>query len=295
MNKLFSGVGVAIVTPFTESGAVDVDSLKRVVEHIIVSNADFITVLGTTGESVTMSLQERDLVVRTVAEQNRGRLPLLLGVGGNSTASVVNDVKTLPYISLCQGVLSVVPYYNKPSQQGIYAHYAAIAEASPLPIVLYNVPGRTGVNMCAETVARLAADFPNIVGVKEASGLMNQATSLLKIKRDDFAILSGEDGLVMPLVAMGFDGVISVAGNLCADRYVNIIRLLNEGKVSEAARIHLALHDFCIALFAEGNPAGIKAALKIAGIIDSQTLRLPLVPVSDVLYAKMEQILSELS
>ena len=188
-NKLFTGVGVAIVTPFDEQGNIDIDSLKNLVSHIIDKGADFITVLGTTAETPTLSREERELVVKTVAEHNAGRLPLLVGVGGNCTANVINDLKNLSYFKYCQGVLSVVPYYNKPSQQGMYEHFKAVAEASPLPVVLYNVPGRTGANMCASTVMKLANDCPNIVGIKEASGLMQQATELLKITRPDFSIL----------------------------------------------------------------------------------------------------------
>lgn len=293
-KKLFKGVGVAIVTPFNHDGDVDIASLKNLVQHITDKGADFITVLGTTAESVTLTPEERELVVMSVAEQNNGRLPLLLGVGGNSTAAVVKELQSLPYLKYCQGVLSVVPYYNKPSQQGIYEHYRALAEASPLPIVLYNVPGRTGVNMCASTVARLADECPNIVGVKEASGIMRQATELLKIKREDFSILSGEDGLVMPLVAMGFDGVISVAGNLYPDYYAKMICSITQGNIAAAAELHIKLADYCDTLFAEGNPAGIKAALKISNVIATDTLRLPLVNITEGLNSRLVKIVSDL-
>ncbi|MBE6334613.1 MAG: 4-hydroxy-tetrahydrodipicolinate synthase [Bacteroidales bacterium] len=294
-KKLFNGVGVAIVTPFDSEGNVDIKSLKNLVQHIIDNRADFITVLGTTAESVTLTLEERELVVKVVAEQNDGRLPLLLGVGGNCTAAVINDLQTLPYIKYCQGILSVVPYYNKPSQQGIYEHFKAIAQVSPLPIVLYNVPGRTGVNMSAAVTSKLAEECPNIIGIKEASGNMRQATELLKIKRSDFSILSGEDGLVMPLVAMGFDGVISVAGNLFPNYYADMISYLKQNRVAEAAELHIKLADYCDALFAEGNPAGIKSALKSANVINTDTLRLPLVNVSDGLNTSIKRIVSELS
>lgn len=294
-NKLFKGVGVAIVTPFDEQGNIDIAGLKNVVSHIIDNGADFITVLGTTAETPTLSLDEREVVVKTVYEQNGGRLPLLLGVGGNCTADVVSDLKNLPYIHYCQGILSVVPYYNKPSQQGIYEHFKAVAEASPLPVVLYNVPGRTGVNMCACTVIKLANDCPNIVGIKEASGLMQQATELLKIKREDFSILSGEDGLVMPLTAMGFDGVISVAANLYPNYYAEMIQAIESGDLKRSAELHVKLSDCCVALFAEGNPAGIKSALSIAGVIKSSKLRLPLMQISDTLYEKLKRIVEELS
>ncbi len=294
-KKLFQGVGVAIVTPFDTDGNVDVNSLKNLVRHITEKGADFITVLGTTAEAVTLTANERELVVMSVVEQNAGKLPLLLGVGGNCTATVVNELKTLPYIKYCQGILSVVPYYNKPSQQGIYEHYKAISQASPLPVVLYNVPGRTSVNMAATTVIKLANECPNIVAVKEASGLMRQATELLKIERKDFSILSGEDGLVMPLVAMGFDGVISVASNLYPNYYAKMLTLIKENNVVQAAKLHVALADYCDALFAEGNPAGIKSALKAAGVIATDTLRLPLVNVSEILNDKICKIVQELA
>lgn len=294
-NKLFTGVGVAIVTPFNKDCSVDYDSLKRLVNHIIANGTDFITVLGTTAESVTLSQDEREMVVKCVAEENGGRLPILLGVGGNCTETVVRDLKSLPYIKYAQGILSVVPYYNKPSQQGMYEHFKAISEASPLPIILYNVPGRTGVNMCACTTQRLAKDFSNIVGIKEASGLMQQATELLKIDREDFSILSGEDGLVMPLTAMGFDGVISVAANLYPNYYASMIQAVREGRVADAAKLHVKLSDYCVALFAEGNPGGIKAALHSAGVIANQTLRLPLVPVSEELNKKITKIVADLA
>lgn len=294
-NKLFTGVGVAIVTPFDEQGNIDIDSLKNLVSHIIDKGADFITVLGTTAETPTLSREERELVVKTVAEHNAGRLPLLVGVGGNCTANVINDLKNLSYFKYCQGVLSVVPYYNKPSQQGMYEHFKAVAEASPLPVVLYNVPGRTGANMCASTVMKLANDCPNIVGIKEASGLMQQATELLKITRPDFSILSGEDGLVMPLTAMGFDGVISVAANLYPEYYVDMINAVREGDVKKAAELHVKLSDYCVALFAEGNPGGIKSALYHAGVIKTVIPRLPLVPISDSLSEKIKGIVNSLS
>ncbi len=294
-KKLFKGVGVAIVTPFDNNGNVDIKSLKNLVQHIIDNRADFITVLGTTAENVTLTIEERELVVKSVAEQNSGKLPLLLGVGGNCTAAVVSDLQSLPYIQYCQGILSVVPYYNKPSQQGIYEHYKVIAEASPLPVILYNVPGRTGVNMSANVTLKLAEECPNIIGIKEASGNMRQATELMKIKRNDFSILSGEDGLVMPLVAMGFDGVISVAGNLFPNYYAEMISCIKNNKINEAAELHVKLANYCDALFAEGNPAGIKSALKVANVIDSDTLRLPLVNVSDELNSSIKRIVSELS
>lgn len=293
-NKLFTGVGVAIVTPFDEQGNIDIDSLKCLVSHIIDKGADFITVLGTTAETPTLSREERELVVKTVAEQNAGRLPLLVGVGGNCTANVINDLKSLSYFQYCQGVLSVVPYYNKPSQIGMYEHFKAVAEASPLPVILYNVPGRTGANMCANTVMKLANDCPNIVGIKEASGLMQQATELLKITRPDFSILSGEDGLVMPLTAMGFDGVISVAANLYPQYYVDMINAVRQGDVKTAAALHVKLSDYCVALFAEGNPGGIKSALYHAGVIKTSTPRLPLVPISDSLSEKIKSIVISL-
>ena len=289
-EKIFKGVGVALVTPFKTGGEIDEEGLRMMVSHLIAHGADFITVLGTTAESATMTPQEREFVVKCVADENKGRLPLLLGLGGNCTSVLTGEVASCSSLNYCQGILSVVPFYNKPSQEGMFQHFKAVAASSKLPVVLYNVPGRTGVNMTAETTIRLAESCPNIIGIKEATGNMQQATDLLKLERKDFSILSGEDGLVMPLVAMGFDGVISVAANLVPQLYSKMIACIKAGDVKAAAALHIRLSDFCVALFKEGNPCGIKAALLAAGLIKSQTLRLPLVPVSDALYDSLAKI-----
>ncbi len=289
-EKLFKGVGIALVTPFDESGAIDEASLRSLVSYVIMRGADFLTVLGTTAESVTMSPEERATVVEIVADENGGRLPLLLGLGGNCTEAVVKDLKECSYTKHCQGILSVVPYYNKPSQNGIYEHFKAIAEASPLPVVIYNVPGRTGVNITAATTKRLAEDCVKIIGIKEATSDMQQAVELLKIERKDFSILSGEDGLVMPLMAMGFDGVISVAANCMTGLFAEMAKGITSGDLHRAAELHIKLSDFCKAIFEEGNPAGIKSALYISGLIKHPTLRLPLVAISEELTKKMVSI-----
>ena len=283
------GVGVALVTPFTENGAVDYSALTHLVEHVIAGGVDYLVVLGTTAETPTLSLEERKAVIRCVKEVNGGRLPIVLGAGGNCTADVVSYLRTGDFDGI-DAVLSVTPYYNKPSQEGIYQHYKAIAEAAPCSVVLYNVPGRTGVNMQPSTVLRLARDFSNIIAVKEASGSLSQAAYVLKDCPAGFSVISGDDNLTLPMVALGGAGVISVAANVFPEKFCKMVHLALEGRFTEAAPLHLSMMETVDALFAEGNPSGVKAALSCCGLMGNR-LRLPLVPVSETLCSKIGSLL----
>lgn len=289
MKPNMKGVGVALVTPFTEDGAVDYAALTHLVEHVIAGGADYLVVLGTTAETPTLSFEERQAVIRCVKEVNGGRLPIVLGAGGNCTADVVSYLRTGDFNGI-DAVLSVTPYYNKPSQEGIYQHYKAIAEAAPCSVVLYNVPGRTGVNMLPSTVLRLAHDFPNIIAVKEASGSLSQAAYVLKGCPADFAVVSGDDNLTLPMVALGGSGVISVAANVFPEKFCKMVHLALEGRFAEAAPLHLSMMETVDALFAEGNPSGVKAALACCGLMKNR-LRLPLVPVSENLCCRIGALL----
>lgn len=290
--EMFAGTGVALVTPFDENLNIDERSLRRLVNYVIEGGVDFLVVLGTTAETATLTREERAEVVRIIVEENRRRLPLMAGVGGNNTAEVIHELRTAAWLKDCQAILSITPFYNKPNQNGLYQHFKAIAEVAALPLCLYNVPGRTGVNMEATTMVRLAEECPNIIAVKEATGNFAQATSILKLKRSDFIALSGEDAIVLPLMAMGFSGVISVAANICPEKYVRLVNSIKKGDLLTAQHIHLAVSELCQLLFQEGNPAGIKAALHAAGIIAHNNLRLPLTPVSPELYDKIKSTLS---
>ena len=271
------GVGVALVTPFTEDGAVDYTALTHLVEHVIAGGVDYLVVLGTTAETPTLS------------QDNGGRLPIILGAGGNCTADVVSYLRTGDFDGI-DAILSVTPYYNKPSQEGIYQHYKAVAEASPCSVVLYNVPGRTGVNMSPATVLRLVHDCPKIIAVKEASGSLSQAANILKGCPADFAVVSGDDNLTLPMVALGGAGVISVAANVFPEKFCKMVHLALEGRFAEAAPLHLSMMETVDALFAEGNPSGVKAALSCCGLIENR-LRLPLVPVSEQLRNRIGMLL----
>ncbi len=279
MNK-FKGLGVALVTPFDGEGKVDFEALKNLLEYI--EKVDYYVVLGTTAESATMNGEERDAVVRYVVEYNAGRKPIVVGIGGNNTAEVVQNLKKFD-LSGVDGVLSVVPYYNKPNQRGIYAHYAAVLEASPLPVILYNVPGRTGVNMSADTTLKLARDFEGkAVAVKEASGNLSQVAYILKDRPEGFLVLSGDDNLTLPMLAMGGDGVISVSANSFPEKMSTLVHSALEGDVTTAKPLSLELWEATDLLFKEGNPCGVKMALAIKGIIEAG-VRLPLVEASEEL------------
>lgn len=277
-------MGVALVCPFLPTGEIDYPSLERLLAHILAGGADFVVVHGTTGESPCLNREERLEMTRFVVRYIAGRIPVMIGLGGNNTRELGERMRELDCEGL-SGILSVVPYYNKPTQEGLYRHFAHLAECSPLPIVLYNVPGRVGVNMMPETVARLAKQYDNIVGVKEASGFVSQAEVASKlIERSDFAILSGDDNISVDFIRNGACGVISVIGNAYPKLFTELIHLAMRGKYNEADMIQVQLRDLNIQLFANGNPSGIKALLYQQGIIAHNELRLPLVPVSDEVY-----------
>lgn len=287
------GMGVALITPFKEDGSVDYDALLRLVDYQVQNGTDFLCVLGTTAETPTLTKEEKEKVKRTVIERVNGRIPILLGVGSNSTQAVVDTVKSDDMTGV-DALLVVVPYYNKPSQEGIYQHYKAVAEATDLPIVLYNVPGRTGVNMTAETTLRLARDFKNIVAIKEASGNITQMDDIIKNKPEDFDVISGDDGITFPLITLGAVGVISVIGNAFPREFSRMTRLALQGDYNNALTIHHKFTELFNLLFVDGNPAGVKAMLNMMGMIENK-LRLPLVPTRITTYEKMRSVLDSLN
>jgi len=274
-NKLM-GMGVALVTPFKSDYSVDYDALEKLVEFQIEGGVDYFVVLGTTGETPTLSEEEKREVIKTVLRVNNGRKPIVLGIGGNNTMGVVEQIRNTDFEGI-DAILSVAPYYNKPSQAGIYQHYKAIAESTEMPIILYNVPGRTGVNIAADTTIRLSKDFSNIVAIKEASGNFRQIDEIIKNKRQDFMVISGDDGITFPLIALGAVGVISVVGNAFPKEFGKMVRLALQGDLSGARDIHYRFVEMIEVLFADGNPAGVKSVLSYMGKIEN-ILRLPLVP-----------------
>lgn len=286
MAVKFSGLGVAMITPFNSRGDVDYDATQRLVEHLIAGGANFLLALGTTGEAVTQTESEKVAFVKHVVKCNNGRLPIVVGVGGNNTSKVIEDLGVFS-IEGIDAVLTVTPFYNKPTQKGLELHYREVAKHSKLPIIMYNVPGRTGVNMNAETTLRLANEVPNITGIKEASGNLNQMGYILRSRPAGFCVLSGDDGLLLPQLAIGADGVISVVGNALPRQFSQMIALAKQGNYTDARKIHLNLIALIDMLFAEGNPGGIKAAMSIIGISQNM-VRLPLAPISDSLYQKMK-------
>lgn len=283
--KELIGTGVALITPFKKDFSVDVEGLKNVVEFNIDNGIDYLVVLGTTAESATLSGDEKQLVINTIVEANKGRLPLVLGIGGNNTAEVMREMKERDLKDFA-AILSVSPYYNKPTQEGIYQHFATIAKEAPLPIILYNVPGRTASNILPETVIRLSSDFKNIVAIKEAAGDIVQAMKMIAGTRADFLVISGDDMITLPMILAGGAGVISVIGEGFPKEFSKMVRLGLERKVDEAYAIHHKIAPAIDYIFAEGNPAGIKAVFKKKGIC-GDTLRLPLVGVSDGLRVKI--------
>ena len=289
---IFKGLGIALVTPFTLQGEVDYEALKRLVEYQIANGADFFCILATTGEVPCLMQEEKDKITKLVLEINQGRLPILKYCGGNNTRAVIEEIQNTDWTGV-DGILSICPYYNKPSQEGIYQHFKAIAEVSPRPIVLYNVPGRTGVNMKPQTLIRLANDCPNIVGVKEASGSLEQVDEVIKGKPDRFDIISGDDALTFSMVASGAVGVISVIGNALPKEFSRMIRLEFKGEYEPARKIHHMFTELYKLLFVDGNPAGVKALLNDMGHIEN-VLRLPLVPTRIETKDKMARILKEL-
>lgn len=291
-RNIFRGLGIALVTPFTSDGQVDYNSLKRLVEYQIDNGADFLCILATTGETPCLTQDEKDKITQLVKDVNHGRLPILKGCGGNNTAAVVEELRTADWSGI-DGILSVCPYYNKPSQEGLYQHFKAISEASPLPVVLYNVPCRTGINLKPETTVRLANDCENIVAVKEASGSLEQVDEIIKNKPQRFDVLSGDDALTFSMVASGAAGVISVIGNALPKEFSRMIRLEFQGEYEPARKIHHMFTELYSLLFVDGNPAGVKALLHEMGFIENQ-LRLPLVPTKVSTLQKMAEILKSL-
>ncbi len=281
-----------MITPFRHDGSIDREALLGLVEYQISGGVDFLCIMGTTAETPCLSREERMELKRLLVEHVAGRVPLLMGCGGNCTASVVEELRSTDWHGI-DGVLSVCPMYNKPSQEGLYQHFATIAKASPLPVVLYNVPGRTGVNMSAETTLRLARDFDNIVAIKEASGNISQMDDIIKNKPQDFDVLSGDDGITFPLITLGAVGVISVIGNALPGEFSRMVRLALRGDYDQALHIHHKFAELFKLLFVDGNPAGVKAMLHAMGMIENQ-LRLPLVPTRLTTMEQISQILKDL-
>lgn len=292
INNKLTGMGVALITPFKTDESVDFEALSRLIEFQIKNGTDYLVVCGTTAETPTLSEAEKDQITRFVVDCVGGRLPIVLGVGGNCTKAVVEKLGSFD-LSGIDAILSVTPYYNKPSQEGLYQHYAAIAKASPLPVILYNVPGRTGVNMLPATTLRLASEFSNICAVKEASGNFSQIDDIIKNKPADFMVISGDDGITFPLITLGAVGVISVIGNAFPREFSRMVRLALEGDFDNSRKIHHRFTELIELLFVEGNPAGVKSMLALMGFIENK-LRLPLVPNTIKTYEKIKFVLNQL-
>ncbi|MCE5174277.1 MAG: 4-hydroxy-tetrahydrodipicolinate synthase [Bacteroidales bacterium] len=293
INNKLTGMGVALITPFKEDESVDYDALGRLVDYQIKNGIDYLVVLGTTAETATLTEAEKKEVASFVINRVNKRVPIVMGVGGNCTRSVVEELKNRNFTGV-DAVLSVTPYYNKPSQEGIYQHYSALANATDLPLILYNVPGRTGVNMNSETTLRLAREFPNIVAVKEASGIISQVDEIIKNKPADFMVISGDDGITFPLITLGAVGVISVIGNAFPKEFSKMVRLALAGDYKNALVIHRNFTDLFNLLFVDGNPAGVKCMLHAMGFIENK-LRLPLVPTRITTYEKIRKVLEDLN
>ncbi|MBQ2345583.1 MAG: 4-hydroxy-tetrahydrodipicolinate synthase [Prevotella sp.] len=291
-NNIFKGLGIALITPFKSDSTVDYEALTRLVEYQIENGADFFCILATTGETPCLNKEEKEKIKKLVIDVNQGKLPILMGCGGNNTAAVVEELQTTDWSGI-DGILSVCPYYNKPSQEGLYQHFKAIAQASPLPVVLYNVPGRTGINLKAETTVRLAKDCENIVAIKEASGSLEQVDEIIKNKPARFDVISGDDALTFPMIASGAAGVISVIGNALPKEFSRMIRYEFRGEYEPARKIHHRFTELYSLLFVDGNPAGVKALLHEMGMIENE-LRLPLVPTRITTMQKIATTLKEL-
>jgi 4-hydroxy-tetrahydrodipicolinate synthase len=282
----FIGTGVALVTPFKNDFSVDVEALTRIVNYVIDGGVEYLVVLGTTAESATLSTEEKELVIATIVKANAGRLPLVLGVGGNNTSKVIEELKTRDFTNF-DAILSVSPYYNKPTQEGIYQHFKAVADASPIPVILYNVPGRTASNMLPTTVARIANDCKNVIGIKEAAGDIVQVMKLIQITPKGFLVISGDDMITLPMVLAGGAGVISVIGEGFPKDFSEMVRFGLQRKVDEAYQFHYKLADAIDMIFEQGNPAGIKEVFKSLGLSEN-TVRLPLVSVNDDLAKRLD-------
>lgn len=289
MKNIFRGLGVALVTPFDTNGDIDYKALENLVEYQLNNGADFLCILATTGETPCLSSEEKKELTTFIKSVVKGRVPILKYCGGNYTAAVVEEIKESDWQGI-DGILSICPYYNKPSQEGLYQHFKAIAEVSPLPVVMYNVPGRTGVNMTAETTVRIATDFSNIVGIKEASGDLEQIDEIMKRKPNNFEVISGDDALTFPMIVSGAVGVISVIGNALPKEFSRMIRLEFNGEFEAARKIHHQFTELYKLLFVDGNPAGCKALLSDMGMIEN-VLRLPLIPTRIETKQKMNEIL----
>ena len=287
------GMGVALITPFKEDESVDYEALARLVDYQLQNGTDYLVVLGTTAETPTLTEEEKEQIIHLVVTKVNGRIPIVLGMGGNCTRAIVDQLKSKSFDGI-DAILSVVPYYNKPSQEGIYQHYKAIAEATTLPIVLYNVPGRTGVNMTAETTLRIARDFKNVIAVKEASGNITQMDDIIKNKPKNFNVISGDDGITFPLITLGAIGVISVIGNAFPREFSHMVRLALAGDYDSARTIHHRFTELFSLLFVDGNPAGAKSMLNAMGFIENK-LRLPLVPTRITTFEKIREVLRQLS
>ena len=289
----FVGTGVALVTPFKKDFSVDTEALKKIVNHVVDGGVEYLVVLGTTAESATLSNEEKEIVISTIIDANNNRLPLVLGVGGNNTAKVIEELKTRDF-SKFDAILSVSPYYNKPTQEGIYQHFKAIAEVSPLPIILYNVPGRTASNMLPNTVIRLANDYKNIIAIKEAAGDIVQAMKLIQTKPEGFLVISGDDMITLPMVLAGGAGVISVIGEGFPKEFSEMVRLGLQKNVTEAFKLHYLLADAIDMIFEQGNPAGVKEIFKSLKLSEN-TVRLPLVNVNDDLALRLDKFTKKIS
>jgi 4-hydroxy-tetrahydrodipicolinate synthase len=286
LRQTLYGTGVAVVTPFRSNFEVDLEALSNVIDHVINGGVEYIVTLGTTGETPALSKEEKIAIIRFTYEKVNGRVPVVVGIGGNNTQEVIKELETFP-LDKSTAILSASPYYNKPSQEGIFQHYKALAEASPKPIILYNVPGRTGRNMTAATTLRLANEVPNIAGIKEASGDMAQCMQILRDRPESFMVVSGDDALVLPQAACGMDGVISVAANALPKEFTHMVRLCLKGDFKAAKQLNDRLIESYDLMFAENNPAGVKAFMAEMGLLQNY-LRLPMVPLSTALHEKVK-------
>lgn len=291
-QNIFKGLGIALITPFMNDGSVDYFALKRLVEYQLDNHADFICILATTGETPCLTAEEKATIIKLVKETVKGRVPIVMGCGGNNTAALVEEIKNTDWTGI-DGILSVCPYYNKPSQEGLYQHFKAVSKASKLPVILYNVPGRTGINLKAETTVRLANDCDNIVAIKEAGGNLEQVDEIIKNMPEGFDVISGDDALTFPMIASGAAGVISVIGNALPKEFSRMIRLEFNGEYEAARKIHHAFTELYSLLFVDGNPAGVKAILSEMGMINN-VLRLPLVPTRITTKQQIATILKEI-
>ena len=287
------GMGVALITPFKEDESVDYEALTRMVDYLIENGTDYIVALGTTAETITLSDTEKKEVTRVIVNRVMGRVPIVLGVGGNCTWSAISQIKGTDFNGI-DAILSVVPYYNKPTQEGIYQHFKAVVQAAPLPVVLYNVPSRTVTNMTAETTLRLAHEFDSIIAIKEASGNFAQISEIIKNKPSGFQVISGDDGVTFPMIALGAVGVISVLGNAFPKDFSRMVHLALEGDYQNARDIHFRFTELIELLFVDGSPAGVKSTLNLMGFVENK-LRLPLVPARTATFEKIKNVLQTLN